>query len=837
MKQKISRILAALSLIALVSCGNQPSTHQASNSIPLSENSQSDTSELSQNPDVSSKPTSEQLAQVDDVEGFRFDNGIRMNGQEAADPFVFRFNGMYYLYPTSNGCIRGYKSADLVNWENVNNGVLQSGHVYEYNVDPNCPKEGRILYAPEVTYFNGKFYMITSPAGEGHYILESDSPEGPFMTITGNLQNDIDGSFFITNDEKVVVYGAGGSCIMAYQMEDDFHSFKKNGKGGDFSIAIGNASLGGWTEGPYLLQRYGEYYLTYTGNHYLNRDYRVDYAYAPAGSNVLSGSSFEYKDTLALSTTDEFWGLGHSCTVLGPDLDSYFMVYHNMVPGSIRYVNLSRLSFDGSSMKANDVRLRDSMTVDMPSFYAYDDSEFVENGNYIFSDAETGDDVFTVEFNTIGEGKMIFSYRADDDYSYILFENNSLDIHTVTDAGDTIVAQAELRHEFVTDAYHTYRLQSKDDRLAFYFDGMEKVLLDDVSFHGGKMGFEKEHAFEEIGFCAFSDYAFGSSDEKFYADTISYAANYDRNLSYITSDDALKQVLKEGQPYINYNTHNLVLANEGEFATYRMFSHEDANYLLEMRVPAKYRKRSFKLRIDGGEAETIQFNGNEARAKNGDSVMVVKADVVLKEGPHNITIECDGTEFGFSDIRYDMMYNIGSGDKVTFDSTFEKAFYHTRGSMDIDDKGLHTGYQTASGVMSNEWYYNATVKTTMKIEDIASDGYAGIVMNVKNSFDEQEYTPQSGQNFQGLFFGIDGISAQIYAINFSHTERIGGGTFTFKKGDIASLSVTQDNNTYCFFINDELVKKLTVNDANLIGQTGVFAHNADVSFLNMTIEG
>ena len=766
-----------------------------------------------------------------------YDNGMKMPFDlEAPDPFLYRFNGKYYLYfTTPDSRISCYVSDDMLHFEPCNNKVTDVGYCYDYRSDPNHPKTGDCPYAPEVIYHDGSFYMVASPDGNGHYFFRAKKPEGPFTCITENLERRIDGSFFIDSDGKKYLFTSGEESIRVYEINDDFTSCKggKGTEGGKTSLLT--CRLSGWNEGPYMLKRYGRYYLTYCGAHFLSRDYRVDYA--TERCDTFDPAHLERKATVLVSTKDDYYGLGHSCTVLGPDLDSYFMVYHNMVPGSLRYVNLSRLSFDGSSMKANNVRLRDSMTVDMPSFYAYDDSEFVENGNYLFSDGETGEDGFTVEFNTIGEGKMIFSYRADDDYSYILFENNSLDIHTVTDAGDTIVAKAELKHEFVTDAYHTYRLQSKDDRLAFYFDGMEKVLLDDVSFHGGKMGFVKGHAFEEIGFCAFSDYAFGSSDETFYADTISYAANYDRNLSYITSDDALKQVLKEGQPYLNYNTHNLVLTNEGDFATYRMFSHEDAEYLLEMRVPAKYRKGSFKLRVDGGEAETIQLSGNEARAKNGDSVMIVKANVTLEEGPHNITIECDGTEFGFSEIRYDMMYNIGSGENVTFDSTFEKAFYHTRGSVDIDDNGLHTGYQTASGVLSNEWYYNATAKTTMKIEDFASDGFAGIVMNVKNSFDEQEYTPQSGQNFQGLFFGIDGMSAQIYAINFSHTERIGGGAFTFEKGDIASLSVTQENNTYSFFINDELVKKLTVNDANLIGQTGVFAHNADVSFLNMTIEG
>ena len=84
---------------------------------------------------------------------------------DAADPYVFRFNGMYYLYSTGAAEIRCYQSRDLVNWEYM-------GH---------CTQGGKvnIAYAPEVFYWRGDFYMITSPMGNGHYILKSDSPLGP----------------------------------------------------------------------------------------------------------------------------------------------------------------------------------------------------------------------------------------------------------------------------------------------------------------------------------------------------------------------------------------------------------------------------------------------------------------------------------------------------------------------------------------------------------------------------------------------------------------------------------------------------------------------------------
>lgn len=75
------------------------------------------------------------------------------------DPFVMRYDGKYYLYPsTKDGStqIKCWSSEDLVNW--TYEGVCCS--------DETCTG----AYAPEVCYYNGMFYMYSSPAGKGHYI-------------------------------------------------------------------------------------------------------------------------------------------------------------------------------------------------------------------------------------------------------------------------------------------------------------------------------------------------------------------------------------------------------------------------------------------------------------------------------------------------------------------------------------------------------------------------------------------------------------------------------------------------------------------------------------------
>lgn len=86
------------------------------------------------------------------------------------DPYVLRFNGKYYLYCSTKDRrigIKAWSSDDLVNWR------------YEGLVTEEPVSEG--AYAPEVVYWNGAFYMYTSPAGKGHYVLQSNKPTGPFV--------------------------------------------------------------------------------------------------------------------------------------------------------------------------------------------------------------------------------------------------------------------------------------------------------------------------------------------------------------------------------------------------------------------------------------------------------------------------------------------------------------------------------------------------------------------------------------------------------------------------------------------------------------------------------
>lgn len=782
--------------------------------------------------DSVSKPSDEELSKVDDV--YSYDNFIKMpGGQETADPFVFRFNGKYYLYPTTSGrAVRCFVSDDMINWEACDNGVNGRGYCYEYSTDGSSAPSSQIPFAPEVTYFNGSFYMIMSPSGNGHYILKADNPDGPFSCITGNVGRSIDGSFFITDDERILMYGAGSGCVQAYELNDDFEEFKTNDSGDEYSVPIGACHMGGWNEGPYLLNRYGEYYMTWTGTNYINRDYRVDYCYAGKDSNLLSSSSFTRKKTILLETGDSFWGLGHSCTVLGPDLDSYYIAYHNMIPGRTRYLNFSRLSFDGANMVTNFVRPDDCVGTDLPPFYSDGLESYESVGKYMLSPTSTGD-TFSAEFNTIGEGKMIFSYHDESNYSYIEFVNNTLTIHTVDHNSDTTISEAELNHEFDTETYHTYRIQYDKGRLVLYFDNMMKVDDSGISLTGGKIGYVSSD-FSEVGYSAYSNVALGTSDAKAYSDEVSLASNYDPDLSYLTNGSGL-ELIESKKNYNNTGSNNLVLKNSGDFVTYRMYAHNAQKYEISLRVPSDYVTSSFQIKIDGQVEKEVTLNGSVPKTEEGEALVRV-ADLEIEPGAHNITIVNTGDEIAFNEVHYEEV-NHYDGYDLDLASDDISSLTARRGSYTTVEQttdGIRSDNEGAFGLLTDGEYSDVTVETDMTIHSIENDGYAGIIMNVKDySIEEDDVNDPNSYN--GYQFVIANGKAQMNYADFSFTSQVKAGKFYFEDGMTYHLKAVQQNNNYKFYIDDKLVIDCSSNIGTLRGRAGIFSHNADVSFSTLIV--
>lgn len=318
-----------------------------------------------------------------------------------ADPFVYRWLGEYYLFGTGSYC-PVYKSQDLINWTYFGTAIEPD----EENIDiQGC-------YAPEVVYFGGLFYIIYSPKGNEHRIYCSKNVASGY-TALDNIFEGIDGSFFVEK-QGVTLFRSGD--VKNVNKEGIYYSTKPTVK--DFNREdwkrIPLAYLNGWTEGPFLVERKDFKYLTFTGNHYLSEGYRINYI-SGKGEDY---SNYNYGNTLIISTEKEYNGLGHSATVIGPNLDSFIITYHNLAVGKgKRHYNFSTIITDGKRMFVNGLCNYPS-PLPLKADFECKDKEWLklENDKLIIPQEIKG--VFTAELsfkkadqNTIyfGDNKLVLS--------------------------------------------------------------------------------------------------------------------------------------------------------------------------------------------------------------------------------------------------------------------------------------------------------------------------------------------------------------------------------------------------------------------------------------------
>ncbi|HHU03877.1 MAG TPA: family 43 glycosylhydrolase [Fastidiosipila sp.] len=415
-----------------------------------------------------------------------FCNPIKKHG-DFADPFVLRYNGKYYLYAT-NPDIRCWSSPDLVEWK------------YEGPVIAEDTFPGLVPFAPEVTYWNGAFYMYTSPHGLGHYVLKSDNPKGPFEKISGNMGRTIDGSILIDDDGKWYFYWADDSGILGCEMKSPTEFGEPVNTG---------ASMHGWTEGAMVVKENGLYYMTYTGNHYLSKGYRIN---AAISSNPLTGYKDIEHNPIIVNTEDPWVGLGHSSTVLGPDMLTRYIVYHNINPDRSRDLNIDPIVLAETVYVAGPCNYPQSAP-NLPEFA--DDMAGTENWDIYeatnFScvckqalEANVG----VIEFNlrsTEGEG----SYGVNIDGLMIELNTES---YIVMVAGEDY----QLPWQYDHSVLHSLQVRYKPNKAILYIDGLKIATLASHIGTGSRIGYFSNDVKIDIGYTAFCAGDAKSIAEKLY---------------------------------------------------------------------------------------------------------------------------------------------------------------------------------------------------------------------------------------------------------------------------------------------------------------------------------
>ena len=579
--------------------------------------SSSDSAELTDPPteDVTTRPTQDESEEVPMESVTTYQNPILTAETDQAwpgygfgDPFVMRYNGTYYLYcSTKDGSvgIKCWSSLDLVNWQ------------YE-GFCCNDPVT-RGAYAPEVYYYNGYFYMYTSPAGNGHYVLRSTSPTRGFEVVTPNMGMSIDGSVFIDNDGKWYFYTAGGGAMQVYDMAKPTQM--RNGRPLP-SISVN----GGWTEGGMVVYHDGYYYMTYTGNHVLSPSYRILY-----GVSDKSPVDFEQADRqnpLLINTSDAVFGIGHSSTVKGPDLDSYYIVYHslvNMTPN--RNMNIDRIVFNGGRMEIMGPTVGKQQAPELPDVYhRFEPGASLKgwklegtlgtgrNGlslsadSMLFSKTPFEGD-FTAEYNITsisqgGQAGALFAYTDAENFGACYFSPAEQKvIIEITVGGETTRTEVDTVRSFGEDTrfdcLQSIQIERNGKNYTFYMNDRELCIIKNSPLVGGAIGYIAKGAEASFGFIGGT----GAVSGRGVADT--YKSLSDLS-GLIPADSYTAGTFETSQR----EGITAVVANEGDILEYRVLSSATGTYDLaaEYRMSPNAADATMKVLVDGTEVATVSLS-------------------------------------------------------------------------------------------------------------------------------------------------------------------------------------------------------------------------------------
>lgn len=756
-------------------------------------------------------------------------------GYGFGDPFVMRYNGVYYLYvSTKDGSIgiKCWSSQDLVNW------------TYEGLCTQDPVTRG--AYAPEVYYYNGYFYMYTSPAGNGHYVLRSTSPTEGFKVVTDNMGMSIDGSVCIDNDGKWYFYTAGHGAMQVYDMTSPTQM--QRGR------PIRSVSVNGaWTEGAMVVYHDGYYYITYTGNHVLSPSYRI--LYGVSDQSPLSFEQMPDHNPLLISTAGDVLGIGHSSTVKGPDLDSYYIVYHALLDTlPNRTMNIDRIVFNGKHMEIIGPTVTPQQAPDMPDVYHHFAPGsslkgwslkgslgsgraglcLTENSMLICKTHFEGD--FTAEYNVTfiagtGQAGALFAYTDEDNFGACYFSPEEQKvIIEITVAGKTTRTELDTVRSFNEntrfDCLQSLQIERSGKNYTFYMNDRLLGTVENSELTGGAIGYISQNGEASFGFIGGTGAVggYGAADQfKTVSDQVGFIPAYEA----LEATDTL--VLDQGV--------RVVPLSSGGSLSYRILAAESGTYDLSLLChKAESGTAAVDLYVDGKATDTcsLSFSGNASQA-------AIMRGIQLSKGQHVISLQA---KEGSVLLEYLLMRQADEVTplSLTFDTQMQDPTWIDSG-WEIRNGALTLTGSNAFGKAlygSPNWGdYEVEVSVTPR----GSVPNCGLLVRATNpgvptflgSLPSREDAATATDWVQGYFVGLtaDGVILGKQSYGYRELARADG---KFRANHTYRLKVICTGARIQVYVDNELYLDFTDSCPYLQGMVGVRTHDCPVSFDDLTVK-
>lgn len=245
-----------------------------------------------------------------------------------ADPHAAILQGRVWIYPTygwrGGPSFQTWSSRDLRRWQ-PHGVVLRFADVRWITDDGSG---GYSAWAPCIAAKNGRYYFYYSvgpqrprfPARIG--VAVGDSPAGPFrdsgkpLLTGGNGFEAIDPMVFTdpkTGASYLYAGGSAGSKLRIFELTPDMVNLARE---------IPVETPPNFTEGAFVHERNGVYYLSYSSGWWQGASYSAHYA--TSGTPV---GPWTYRGVI-LSSDDTHKGPGHHSIIKHPAKDEWYIVYH-----------------------------------------------------------------------------------------------------------------------------------------------------------------------------------------------------------------------------------------------------------------------------------------------------------------------------------------------------------------------------------------------------------------------------------------------------------------------------------------------------------------------------